>query len=160
MPGPRSFTEEKFAEKFWARVDTVSDSSGCWLWMGYCQASGHGQVRYKGKIQSVHRLSYVLSGKTIPEGLGINHSANCVGKANCVNPEHLTPGTHQDNMKDMIRDGTSTRGEKNSNAKLTAAQVLEIRAIVDKTYKEIGEIYNIRPSHVSQIIRRITWKHI
>ena len=160
MPGPAPFTEEEFAEKFWARVDKVSDSSGCWLWMGTCNEFGYGRVFYNGKSQKAHRVSYVLSGKTIPEGLGLLHSGNCKGKANCVNPSHLTPGTAKDNRNDMIRDGTIPRGEKNPQAKLTAAQVLEIRAIMDKTRGEIAEIYNVAKPTIGKIINRKIWTHI
>lgn len=160
MPGPAPFTEEEFAEKFWARVDKVSDISGCWIWTARKDSDGYGRIMRNGKHLRAHRVSYILSGKTIPEGLLLRHSENCVGKANCVNPEHLTPGTEKDNRNDMVRDGTVLIGAKNPSAKLTEAQVLEIRAIVDKTQMEIAEIYNVGRTTIRHILTRETWKHI
>jgi DNA-directed RNA polymerase specialized sigma subunit len=60
----------------------------------------------------------------------------------------------------MIRDVTSIRGENNPKQKLTEAQVLEIRAITGKLQKEIADIYGISQFTISQIINRVTWKHI
>jgi hypothetical protein len=55
------------------------------------------------------------------------------------------------------------RGECNKNSKLTAEQVLEIRAIREETgiaYAKIGEMFNVTGVLVGCIIRRKIWRHI
>ena len=66
----------------------------------------------------------------------------------------------KDNRNDMVRDGTVLIGAKNPSAKLTEAQVLEIRAIMDKTRGEIAEIYNVAKPTIGKIINRKIWTHI
>ena len=104
--------------------DKVNKTDTCWLWTGCKHPFGYGEFRYENKRQRAHRVSWILAGNTISEGLVIRHK--CLSK-NCVNPEHLETGTMKQNGEDMIRDGTNTAGEKHPFLKLTDQQVLEIR---------------------------------
>lgn len=55
------------------------------------------------------------------------------------------------------------KGENHHHAKLTNEDVLEIRKLCknnDLTQTKIAKIYNIDPSHVSDIKLRKRWKHI
>jgi transposase len=51
-------------------------------------------------------------------------------------------------------------GEKNGESKLTAADVLEIRAITGKTLREIAALYGVSKMTISNVIRRKTWTHL
>ena len=51
------------------------------------------------------------------------------------------------------------RGENNASVKLTAEQVLAIRAD-ERTQVEIAEAYGISQTQISRIITRQSWKHI
>jgi hypothetical protein len=105
----------------------------------------------------VHRVSWLLADKTIPDGLEILHS--CRSK-NCLNPAHLTSDTHAKNMGDMIRDGTSTRGENHPQAILTDEQVREILRRSTEKRRILGEEFGVAHSVISRIIHRKSWKHI
>ena len=74
--------------------------SGCWIWMGAAARYGHTHVN--GKSARAHRAIYEMSGNFIPAGMELMHSCD-IGL--CVNPDHLSIGTHQDNMADMVRKG-------------------------------------------------------
>ena len=45
----------------------------------------------------------------------------------CCNPNHLFAGTHDENMRDMVKKGRSQHGENHSSRKLNGHQVIEIR---------------------------------
>jgi len=153
------YSEEEFLSKFWEKVDKTSDASGCWLWTGY-KSLGYGRVKWNRKYQSTHRVAYLISGRTIPEGLILRHSENCIGKKHCCNPDHLTPGTVAENSADTIRDGTSLKGEKHPKAILTAQQVLEIRQRSTELQKDLAEEFGITQPHISDILLRRSWKHL
>ena len=85
---------------FRRRIDL---NTNCWLWTGRCDFRGYGQIKYKGKVQRVHRLSYEVFIK-IPI-YQVLHKQNCPNK-NCFNPDHLYDGTPFDNVQDSIKAGT------------------------------------------------------
>lgn len=145
--------------KEWLESQYDLNENGCWVWKGSKNLKGYGKIQWKGTTRGIHRLYWLLSGRTIPEGLQMCHGPGC-SKA-CYNLEHLKPGTQSENMIDKIRDGTDSRGEKHVNAKLTAEQVLAIRANVEnKTCRELGEEYGVDNTLISRIILRKAWKHI
>lgn len=53
----------------------------------------------------------------------------------------------------------ANRGSSNANAKLTAAQVLEIRAS-PASHREIARAFAVTLSTVRSVINRTTWQHI
>ena len=101
-------------ENFWTNVNKTED---CWLYTGYINEKGYGQVYKDEKMIRAHRVSWILAGNTIPNGYLIRHKCR---SRNCVNPEHLETGTQRENMNDKIRDGTLSH-------KLTEEQVRQIK---------------------------------
>jgi hypothetical protein len=81
----------------------VEDGTGCWIWLRSKDKSNRGQVAIRDKINpqlnrhtSAHRWNYETHIGPIPEGLELDHlCANGL----CVNPAHLEPVTHQENMR-------------------------------------------------------------
>lgn len=81
--------------------------AGCWVWTGFCMATGYGEIWAGGKNWRVHRLMYVLEHGEIPEGLNVLHSCD---NPPCFNPAHLRAGTQQENIRESVlkeRHGTA-----------------------------------------------------
>jgi hypothetical protein len=70
-------------------------ASECWIWQGTMDPDGYGRVWLDGGMVLTHRASYEAFVGSIPEGLEIDHL--CLTPS-CVNPEHLEPVTHDENM--------------------------------------------------------------
>ncbi len=84
-------------DRFWAKVDKTET---CWLWTGSLNQQGYGQVavRVAGRQTSAraHRFAHELLVGPIPDGLELDHLCRV---RNCVNPAHLEPVTHAENLR-------------------------------------------------------------
>jgi hypothetical protein len=85
----------------------------------------------------------------------------------CVRPDHLFLGTAADNTADMLSKGRyrSVRhpGEANGIAKLTAAQVIEIRKRDIRARgmkRQLAREFGVSPSLIWTIVTRRGWKHV
>lgn len=116
----------------------------------------------KRKIKRVHCLvAEAFIGKSEIEGVEINHIDGIRTNNRVENIEYVT---HQENIDHAKRTGLldSKTGERHYRAKLTAAQVAEIRSQLSsgKTSIEIAKRYGIYHGTVRQIKRRDIWKSV
>jgi hypothetical protein len=84
----------------------------------------------------------------------------------CQNPAHWFLGTQAQNMRDAAEKGRiitpDNRGARHGMAKLTEAQVEEIRARYargDIRQRDLGAEYGIGQQQVSRILRGDSWGH-
>lgn len=72
----------------------------CWPWKGRVDTKGYGLIlmRRNGRMLSfrAHRCSYEQYKGPIPVGLELDHLCRVLL---CVNPNHLEPVTHAENMR-------------------------------------------------------------
>ena len=81
--------------------------SGCWNWQLARDRKGYGRVFFRGKQHFAHRVSAVLfKGFDLNSPLCIIHTCDT---PSCVNPAHLRPGTHLENMRDSFSKGRNPR---------------------------------------------------
>jgi DNA-binding CsgD family transcriptional regulator len=78
-------------------------NSGCWLWIGKVNHLGYGALWIRDSAKktgwrsiSAHRHSYETNIGPIPDGLSLDHK--CRVRC-CVNPAHLEPVTHAENVR-------------------------------------------------------------
>lgn len=143
------------AARFFSKI--AFGACDCWYWVGARNHLGYGETA-SGKA---HRVSWELHHGPIPEGMHILH--RCDVRC-CVNPGHLFLGTHADNMRDMAGKGRGAtpdvRGERNPQAKLTAAEVeamREARQITGATYRTIARWFGVNTMTAHRAINGATW---
>jgi hypothetical protein len=76
--------------------------------------------------------------------------------------ENLAWGTRKQNREDMVRNGRSARGERVNLAKLTEAQVREIRHLWSAGVMqiELAARFGVDRMSIHRITSRQTWKHV
>lgn len=97
--------DERFDEQ------TVRDTSGCLLWTGTVQNKGYG-VFYEGRRRQVLAHRWALArklGRPIGPGMECLHSCDTPP---CVDPMHLSEGSHGRNMAECSQRGRSARPSK------------------------------------------------
>lgn len=153
---------EDYADRFWAKVEKTDT---CWWWRGATRAKpngkpGYGAVLWGGKKYSTHRISYEMAYGPIPVGLCVCHRCD---NPLCVRPDHFFLGTHRENAEDRTRKGRQARGDTNGYAKLTSANVVQMRAMYargDGTMREIGARFGVDRATAHQAIVGDRWKDV
>lgn len=136
--------------RFWMKVDTSGD---CWLWKGALNTSGYGMAFFNGKTHAATRFAYEFINGPIPAGLLVMHSCDNPG---CVNPAHLSLGTHQENTDDRVAKGRNVNsGYGRGRAKFTPAQRAQIRADrkAGATFGQMMKRYDTRINTILKILR-------
>ena len=129
---------------------------------GYLERKGYLTVdlhkNNKGKQFYVHILvaeAFISNSNNLPE---VNHKDGVKTNNNDWNLEWIT---NSGNQKHAYKIGLQKRklGEDHPMVKLTEQQILEIRKS-NLAQKELAKEYNVDPTNISCIKRRISWTHI
>ena len=145
----KHFTTPRFEAKF---LRLGPDE--CWFWIGASHGQGYGTYN-AGSTVLAHRiaLSWRLGRDLEPSECACHSCDN----PSCVNPDHLWPGSNADNVADRLRKGrlAGAPGESNRNARLTEAQVEEIRACVSRGEMQtiVAARFGVGKRHVNAIVR-------
>lgn len=167
----------KLLERYWAKVDRRGDDE-CWPWRGARTSGGYGQLssgstkRNRATLSLATHIALAIDGKPRPsEEMVAMHQCD---NPRCVNPRHLSWGTHDQNMADMLakgRSGPQIRAAKSMDeaalnltprsrvAKLTADDIRHIRTCKERTC-DLARRYDVTWSCIDSIRRRLSWKHI
>ena len=153
-------------ELFWSKVDRPGS---CWLWTAAVDKDGYGKFQVtlpRGdtppgektpqRYLRAHHFAWELSHERVPAGALLMHSCDTPAR---VNPAHLSIGTPKKNYEDSAAKDRNTRGERNANAKVTAADVREIRSS-RRPVRELAERHNIGKGTVYAIRRGRIWRHV
>ena len=91
-------------------LENVDKSGDCWLWTGQLNNKGYGLFSYKNQKRAAHVVLWEHTVGLVPAGLELDHLCHtndptCRGGAagcrhrRCVNPAHLEPVTHSENLR-------------------------------------------------------------
>lgn len=147
----------KFERRFWIKVKKMDD---CWIWVAATnRPNGYGQIWINGRNEYAHRVSWVINFGPIKNSMFVLHRCDV---PRCVNPEHLFLGHNKDNSYDMVKKGRSLAGAKNKSAKLTEANVKEIRDLYKLGHNQsyLAKAFRVNRDAISKIIRYKRWTHV
>jgi len=104
-------------------------------------------------------LAWELAHGAIPDGLNVLHRCDV---RDCLRVDHLFLGTHADNVRDCVSKGRHGIGERHPGAKVTSAEVHEIRRLAASgvSHARIATRFPISVRTVRDIVRRESWKHL
>jgi len=94
---------------FGRMTDKFTVGDGCWEWTGAKTGAGYGKVLTFRSIRVAHRVLYELLVGPVPKGMELDHL--CQNKG-CLNPGHLEPVTHKENIGRAIRKTHCIRGHQ------------------------------------------------
>lgn len=141
--------------------------TGCRLWDG-AVVRRYGAIQVDGKLRRAHRVAYELANGPIPEGMYVCHSCD---NPLCIEASHLWLGTADDNAKDCIAKGRTTKGRMTGpvkigvdspRAKLNDAAVAAIRArhAGGDSAAVLAREYGVATSTIHRAVSRKFWTHV
>lgn len=149
-------------ERFWEKINKhgsipphATELGECWIWTASTNQCGYGKFTN----MVAHKYHWqIIAGRDIPDGMKLMHK--CDNPA-CVRLEHLSVGTHGDNMRDMMNKGRNAQpsGEKHYRTKLTREQVSEIRRLWEEGVHQtkIATMFSRKPNTISKIVNKKRW---
>ena len=114
---PRVYKCVPLEDRIWKYV-YFEPNTGCWLWGAAVTGAGYGKISVNARLVPAHRAMYEMLRGKIPDGLELDHKCRVPA---CVNPDHLEPVTHQENVLRgnapcaiIIRRGVCAKGHDRS----------------------------------------------
>lgn len=117
-------------ELFMLRVPSMNPAK-CWPFPSSADPYGYRRCKYEGRTIPAHRGVYLASGRSIPPGYHLDHLCRTPA---CVNPDHLEPVTHAENLRRGVEARRSlgeiaSDGIRPDYAMRVAAATAGVRAI-------------------------------
>lgn len=141
----------------------VDPATGCCNFIGARTKKGYGKITVKGVgLLLVHRVVYAIVHGPFDSNLVVRHSCD---NPSCVNPEHLSVGTHADNMQDAVARGrmNTARGTRRTKqAKLTEAIVEEIKRRLNAGggQRALAREFGVSHTVIYKIANGKQWQHV
>lgn len=139
-------------------------NTGCLLWEGGRTSRGYPAFnrRANGKIECFALHREVLQRKINRKLQKGEVARHLCGTPNCLEASHLAPGSHADNMVDMVRMDRQAKGERSGRAKVNEKIVVEIRQACESgvSRRIAAQFFGLTHPAVSAIVTRKTWGHV
>lgn len=140
----------------WRRLSENPKPSNGRIYVCLCGASGPGCPAKRYSASAIVLTAFI---GTRPDGMQCCHNNGNPADNRLSN---LRWDTQKNNLADRIRHGTDPCGERNGAARITEADVVEIRKMLCEgvSQEKTGKRFGIKPSTISDIHRGKTWVHV
>jgi hypothetical protein len=140
-------------------TNIIVTSGQCWEWQKARDKAGYGLSSWKGLTMKATRVSWIAFRGPLKPADWVLHKCD---NPPCINPQHLYIGTAADNARDRKIRGRGAKGERHGCAKLTAAEVQEIRALYrgrghGPSYETLMRQFGVSKSTIAHIAKGQTW---
>lgn len=146
---PKRFVHNHHGRK--SPVEYVEEDRGyetpCWVWRRATGSCEYGSLRdqEKGYSRRAHILYFERRYGPVPDGLELDHLCRV---RSCVNPEHLEPVTHAENMR---------RAGHNKLSRGLVAELKAKHATGAFTVAELARMFGINRNHVTDVVSGKAW---
>lgn len=136
-------------DRFWSKVKRGKEDD-CWEWQGARFRQGYGAFTNK-TTKYAHRMAYILTYGSIPEGMFILHKCD---NPPCCNPKHLWLGTQADNVHDRYNKRHSKYYplEKLGDKSKSAIRLLYATGFY--TMQDLASMCKVSQSYISLIVAK------
>lgn len=125
--------------------------------------AGYAQLRHAGKTEYHHRVAYAIHNNLSIADIKDSVIMHTCDNPGCINPAHLTAGTHADNVADRCNKGRTktgtTKGEAHHLNKLAATDINDIR-VSTLSQRTLAKVYGVSQSAIMLIKTFRNWAHI
>lgn len=135
-----------------------SQTDECILWPFHInKITGYADVNANG-TRRAHRIicQRVYGAAPTPK----HESAHSCNIRHCLNPRHLRWATRIENQADRVDHGTSNRGERQWNNKLSESDARKIKMLSDRHSPTVGAQYGVAARTIRDIWNGKTWAWI
>lgn len=130
-------------DEIMARVE-FEPNSGCWLWPGSSRRDGYGTIMVNKQVRYAHRVSYEAHFGLIDSDQLVLHSCDT---PRCLNPDHLSLGTHDDNMRDMSARGR-VGSARTPYRRLSERESLFIARTMNQPVRRVARLLSREPATI------------
>ena len=155
---PRNMSFGEAVEWYLSRAEKDGE---CLISTNRTNSRGYVIVAINGRRWRLHRAVLVhCLGRELKADEEARHRCH---RTECIKPDHLEAGSHQDNMDDMVRAGRGRSGqrsgENNSAAVFTSAQVEDIRIQHSSgvSQAELARRFQSNSATICRIVNRVTY---
>lgn len=141
----------------WLRKHVGHTGAECLIWPYARGRDGRGRIA-RDIAPQAHRAMCILAHGPAPTPDHLAAHTCGRGHDGCVNPLHLYWATHAQNAADRWKHGTEVHGENAPGAKLTIANVQQIRAMgTSANCAELGRALGVDAETVRDALHFRTW---
>jgi ABC-type sugar transport system ATPase subunit len=145
-------------------IEYVINENGCHICTShYKDKNGYPRISTtvdgKRKTMQMSRYIYIMNHGEITQSEHVLHSCD---NPNCININHLSIGSHDENMIQRNERDRQIKGSNLHMSKLTEDKVVVIKKLLSENYtlQEIANMFNVHFSVIGRIKQGKTWKHV
>jgi hypothetical protein len=146
-------------ERIFMEPEYFINENGCWVCTNKTVNHKYGYpsiyINGTGKNIMLSKYNYIKKYGDLPDGMEMRHK--CDNKM-CINPDHMEPGTHKQNMEDMGVRNKTNKGTKNPFSKLTIEQAKMAKFNKAVNAKKMAIDFNVSHSTILAIRNGKKWK--